>query len=393
MTVKPRRCLCISQIKIKNKTHAPKKPFYSLSSALLCILFIAVCCNPNVTEPSLFSVSAREASAFNVPAENSPEIIPSVQSIDKNISVIPLGTVFGIKLFTDGVIVASLSDVPVSNGFRCPAKESGIKAGDYILSVNGESVSGNALLAEKIGESGGGEIRFEVKREDKVFETTVTPVFSEDSFKTGMWIRDSAAGIGTVTFYNPESGVFAGLGHGICDADTSSIMTLKSGEPAEIALCGIIPGKPHHPGQLQGFFSSETPLGSLLENNETGIYGSLENIPQGELTPVANRGELTKGDCTILSTLDENGPQSFDAKIIEINPLAQNTRNFVVEITDEYLISKTGGIVQGMSGSPILQNGKLVGAVTHVFIENPKLGYGIYAETMLENSIQYADAA
>ena len=164
--------------------------------------------------------------------------------------VIPLGTVFGMKLFTDGVIVASLSDIYTEEGACCPAEEAGIQPGDYLLQANGSDIPDNATLARYISQSGGEPITFQVRREDTVFEAEITPVFGEGSFKTGMWVRDSAAGIGTLTFYDPESGIFAGLGHGICDMDTNGVMALKSGEPAPITLSGIVKGEAEQPGRL-----------------------------------------------------------------------------------------------------------------------------------------------
>ena len=303
-------------------------------------------------------------------------------------AVIPLGSAFGIKLFTDGVIVASLSEIYTENGICCPASDAGIKPGDYVLTADGKTVTGNAVLANLIGTSGGGPIALTVRRGERIFETTVTPVISEGSFKTGMWVRDSAAGIGTLTFYDPQSGSFAGLGHGICDMDTSGLMSLKSGEPAPIQLCGILKGEADHPGQLRGYFSSEEALGQLLVNNETGVYGTLHEIPTGQEVEVLSREDVVCGPVQILVSLDERGPQYYEAEIERISAKNQHTKNLVVKVTDPRLLELTGGIIQGMSGSPIFQNGKLAGAVTHVFTDDPTTGYGIFAETMLEQCRQ-----
>lgn len=299
-------------------------------------------------------------------------------------SVVPMGQAFGIKLFTDGVIVASLSDIYTTQGVCCPAAQAGLRPGDYLVSANGVEIENNAALASYIGKSNGQSITFLVRRNGQDFEATVTPVFGEGSFKTGMWVRDSAAGVGTLTFYDPATGCFAGLGHGICDSDAGHVMELKSGEPAGITLCGIVRGAPERPGQLQGYFSSDDPMGSLLANNETGVYGQLYEAPQGQPVEVLPRNQVHPGPVEILASIDQAGPRLYEGEIVEISGADQPTRNLVVRVTDPVLLQATGGIVQGMSGSCILQNGKVAGAVTHVFTDDPTMGYGIFAETMLE---------
>lgn len=334
--------------------------------------------------------TALEASVFNGGKEFSgPEESPastSVSSSETPGEVIPLGTTFGIKLFTDGVIVASLSDLSTEDGVCCPAADAGIQPGDYLLTADGLDIPDNAALAQYIGQSGGKPITFQVRRGEEIFETQVTPVFGEDSFLTGMWVRDSAAGIGTLTFYDPETGVFGGLGHGICDMDTSGVMALKSGEPAPITLSGIIKGEKNIPGQLRGYFSSDEALGTLLANRDTGVYGTLDQPPTGDTVEILPREEVTTGPVQLLVSLDESGPQLYEGEIIQIVDQEQPTKNLVVQVTDPRLLKATGGIVQGMSGCPIFQQGKLAGAVTHVFTEDPTTGYGIYAQTMWEES-------
>ena len=197
--------------------------------------------------------SALEASIFNGGKEfaHQEDSAAAAAAQDTSRQVIPLGSAFGIKLFTDGVIVASLSDIYTEEGVCCPAAEAGILPGDYLLQADGQDIPDNGALARYIGSSQGEAISFQVRREDQVFSVEVTPVYGEGSFKTGMWVRDSAAGIGTLTFYDPATGVFAGLGHGICDMDTNGVMALKSGEPAPITLSGIVKGQADSPGQLR----------------------------------------------------------------------------------------------------------------------------------------------
>lgn len=330
--------------------------------------------------------SALEASIFNDGKEFAHQegSAAAAAAQDTSRQVIPLGSAFGIKLFTDGVIVASLSDIYTEEGVCCPAAEAGILPGDYLLQADGQDIPDNGALARYIGSSQGEAISFQVRREDQVFSVEVTPVYGEGSFKTGMWVRDSAAGIGTLTFYDPATGVFAGLGHGICDMDTNGVMALKSGEPAPITLSGIVKGQADSPGQLRGYFSSEESLGTLLANRETGVYGTLHQAPAGEAVETLTREEVATGPVQLLVSLDEAGPRLYEAEIQEIINRDKTTKNLVVQVTDPRLLERTGGIVQGMSGAPILQNGKLAGAITHVFTEDPTLGYGIFISNMLE---------
>lgn len=330
------------------------------------------------------------AQAASPPASQAVETAQAPQAGENQ--VIPLGEAFGVKLFTDGVIVASLSDIYTADGPCCPAKEAGLLPGDYLLSAGGEPIQNNAALARYIGRSQGESILFRVRRGQEEFDAAVQPVYGEGSFKTGMWIRDSAAGVGTLTFYDPATGGFAGLGHGICDADAGSVMTLKRGEPASVTLCGVVKGLPGQPGQLRGYFSSDQPLGRLLANNETGVYGLLEAAPQGAPVEVLERGQVRPGPVKLLATIDGSGPQQYDGEIEHVNSKDQPTRNLVVKVTDPRLLKATGGIVQGMSGAPILQDGKLAGAVTHVFTDDPARGYGIFAQTMVEQGRQTVQA-
>ena len=331
-------------------------------------------------EPSI-EPGVQEAAAFETASQ--PPEAKAVQKAEDG-QVIPLGEAFGIKLFTDGVIVASLSDIYTTGGICCPAAEAGLRAGDYLIEADGMTIGSNSDLAAYIGQSQGQSVTFRVRRGEKEFETTVTPVFGEGAFRTGMWVRDSAAGVGTLTFYDPNTGMFAGLGHGICDADAGSVMTLKTGEPAAITLCGIVKGQRGEPGQLRGYFSSDESMGRLLANNETGVYGTLDSPKEGTPMDVLSRDEVKPGPVEILASIDGSGPRLYSAEIKKVNPADQPTKNLVISVTDKRLLESTGGIVQGMSGAPILQGGKLCGAVTHVFMDDPTMGYGIFAETMLE---------
>lgn len=293
------------------------------------------------------------------------------------------GDVFGIKLFSDGVIVASLSEIYTDGVSCCPAKEAGIRAGDYVLTANGTPVETNGALAQIL--SAGGDVELTLRRGEEIFTATVTPAFCGNAYKAGMWVRDSAAGIGTVTFYGEDGTSFAALGHGICDSDTKDVLAIRSGEPAAISICGIERGRAGKPGRLRGYFIGGESLGTLMQNTELGIYGSMNTPHDAQTVEVLDRRDVHTGPVQLAATIDERGVQLFDAELERVSTDEQQaTKTLIVRVTDRELLEKTGGIVQGMSGCPILQDGKLAGAVTHVFVDDPTRGYGIFAETMLD---------
>ena len=293
------------------------------------------------------------------------------------------GELFGIRLFSDGIIVAALSDIYTDNGSCCPAKEAGIKTGDYVLSANGQTVTSNAALSAALSE--GEPVSLTLRRNEETFDTTVTPVRSGNTFLTGMWVRDSAAGLGTVTYYTADGTAFGALGHGICDADTKSLLPLREGEPAAITVCGIERGRAGAPGRLRGYFSGGKKTGTITANTPLGIFGTTARTREKELVEILPREEVKTGKVQIVATIDDQGARFFDAELERVSQNAtQETKTLIIHITDPELLERTGGIVQGMSGSPILQDGKLCGSLTHVFIDDPTRGYGIFMEDMLE---------
>ena len=300
--------------------------------------------------------------------------------------VYPGGMPFGVKFSCDGLMIVGFSEIAEADGN--PAYDAGLRMGDMILSVDGVPVRTAEDFASMLGtlgkQSGNVEIRY--RRDGKENTATLTPVYSEreQKFKTGMWVRDTTAGIGTVTFLLPESGVFAGLGHGICDQ--GKLLPMRRGSTMQVVISGISRGKSGRPGELMGYFSGETS-GVLLGNTNAGVYGIFDALPYDripeEKLEMAARDEVKEGDAYIWCTLDNGKPCRYAISIRSLH--TDNPDCFALSVCDPALIEKTGGIVQGMSGSPIIQNGKLIGAVTHVLIDDPKSGYGIFIDSMCEN--------
>ncbi len=296
------------------------------------------------------------------------------------------GTPFGIKMFSNGALVVAFSDLYTVRGSENPAKEAGLRLGDLITSVNGRSVRSNNDLTAAITAAAGSALQVEYLRDGEPHTCTLTPAADRETgaWRAGVWVRDSSAGIGTLTFTDPGHGTFAGLGHAISDTDTGARISLLSGEIVPVTITGCVRGAAGAPGELHGEFAGGTVLGTVLANDATGVYGTLQGSVPGTACPVADQQEVALGPAQILATVEDGVPALYDVTIERVNMTAADpNRNLLVRVTDKDLLQKTGGIVQGMSGSPILQNGRLVGAVTHVLVNDPTHGYGIFARTML----------
>ena len=302
----------------------------------------------------------------------------SVQVVDRRVVAL-CGTPFGIKMVTDGVMVVGTGAVTDCNSRAVsPAQTAGIQEGDIILSINGEKISSKKQLTKLVESSAGQPLSLVVRRGEQLTSLHLSPVRSslDNSYHLGLWVRDSSAGIGTMTFYDPNNGCFAGLGHAICDVDTGQLMPLSQGEIVEASIIGVHAGKSGSPGQLQGAFVANRSIGSLYTNSYNGVYGRLLSQPvDAQTIPMAQCQEVRQGPVKILTTVSGQKPQLFDACIEKLS-LSQDepTKNMVLRITDPDLLELSGGIVQGMSGSPIIQDGMLVGAVTHVFVNDPTRG-------------------
>ena len=274
-----------------------------------------------------------------------------------------------------------------------PYENSGIEEGDRIIKVNNTQIDSTDELIETVNMSGGKEIKVEYVHEQETKECSITPVkMNEDEYKLGLWVRDSAAGVGTVTFYEPSTKTFGALGHGISDIDTGELIDIASGEFVTTRILSITKGESGTPGKIQGTIENQENIGLISKNTRFGIYGTVDNlsglnIDTSKEMKVATRDEIKTGKSTILCSLDNDTPQEYE---IEIEKIFKNNnydnKSMEIRVTDERLLEKTGGIIQGMSGSPIIQNGKFVGAVTHVLVDNPEEGYGVFADIMLKQS-------
>ncbi len=319
------------------------------------------------------------------------------------------GMPFGVKFCTEGILVVGFCDVDTASGRSVnPARDAGLRERDVITAINGESPVSAAALTRAVESSGGRAISLTVKRaggsaaskalarrtgggvkaSSVTVNVSVTPVLSvsEQRYKTGLWVRDSGAGIGTVTFIVPGSNAFAGLGHGICDGDTGELIAMQRGQVTDVTVSGVDRGAVGAPGAIKGYFAPGK-TGTLLGNTDCGVFGLFAALPESATRrlPVGHSNDLREGDATILCTLDDGRIGSYSVRITAIDPHATGSKCFTISVTDQNLIAKTGGIVQGMSGSPVIQNGKLVGAVTHVLINDPTTGYGIFIDNMLRD--------
>ena len=301
--------------------------------------------------------------------------------------VMVAGTPFGVKMFSDGVMVVGFSDIETPMGNICPAKNAGLQLGDVITKLDGEKVQSNTDVQRHINRKGNSIVKVTFVRDGLELEIKLVPVKEESGgYRTGMWVRDSSAGVGTMTFCDVNKGMFAGLGHGIKDTDTQKDIPLLSGEIVPVKITGYTPSSNGEAGELKGSFISEFPIGRVWANSANGVYGSIFSLPDGKMMEVASPAQVQTGAATMLTTIDGTKPKEYDIVIEKISLTGSNqAKNMVIRVTDAELLEKTGGIVQGMSGSPIVQNGRLVGAVTHVFINQVNRGYAVFAQNMVQS--------
>ncbi len=306
-------------------------------------------------------------------------------------SVCVSGELVGLRLYNKGLIVTDTAGIK-SNGRKLfPARDADLLPGDVILEINGKEVlsgrDASSLLTENTSVT--------ILRGSTLKKLTVHPVRDDEDgvFKLGIWIRDSTAGVGTLTFFDEESGTFGALGHSISDYDTKVVFNVKRGSIEKSSVASVIKGSSGTPGEISGRFSSDNPkIGTVEKNCEAGIFGKIVATSgvRGTSYPIGVMSQVEEGNASILSTVDDS-VKEYDIKILRAMPFGAATKGMMIEITDKNLLEKTGGIIQGMSGSPILQNGKIIGAVTHVLVNDPTRGYGIFIENMLTEAEKISD--
>ena len=334
--------------------------FYKRISIIILLIFsISICSSP-------LSVNAEETKKY-----------------------IPGGIPFGMSIELEGIYVSGYSDQPELIGKANPAAKSGVVPGDIIKSVNGVQIQSGTELTRLINEAGTSPLNLTVKRSEGEISIRATAKKCNDGiYRLGINIKDSIAGIGTVTYISADDGSFGGLGHGICDAYTGQVLPIKKGTVCDVRISETVKGQKGAPGEIRGGFSIKR-TGGLLKNTDRGVFGILNEYSDCNSTPIetATKDEVRCGVAEMICTLDDTGPHRYSV-VIESSNLDESvkTRNFIIKVTDNALLDKTGGIIQGMSGCPLIQNGKLIGAVTHVLINDPTRGYGIFIDNMMEAS-------
>ncbi|ULT55594.1 SpoIVB peptidase [Neobacillus drentensis] len=314
----------------------------------------------------------------------------------KDFRVLPGGQSIGVKLNTVGVLVVGHHLINTANGKKSPGEIAGIKVGDIITEINGSKIEKMTDVAPYVQSAGqdGKPLDLVISRESGKFTTKLTPLKDkgESTYKLGLYIRDSAAGIGTMTFVHPQSKKYGALGHVISDMDTKKPIVVEDGQIVRSTVTSIEKGSNGDPGEKLARFSSDHQIvGNIQKNSPFGIFGELnrdlKNGIMDKPLPIALSDQVKEGPAKILTVVNDDRVEEFDIEIVSTIPQKfPATKGMVIKVTDPKLLEKTGGIVQGMSGSPIIQNGKLVGAVTHVFVNDPTSGYGVHIEWMLNEA-------
>ena len=324
---------------------------------------------------------------------NSKELTTLHKEKRKNIEVYPGGISIGVKINNKGALVVGYSDISTYDGLsESPGKIAGIELGDIIEEVNGENIETCSDLISKVKSCRNDELTVKILRGNSEITKKVPLIKEDNEYKIGLWVRDSTAGIGTLTFYDKDSKTFGALGHPITDGDTNVSFNIKSGTLLRSSILSIKKGERGNPGEIKGLFINENEsIGTIEKNTSSGIYGDglteLINPNFNKAMTVAYRDEIKEGHAQIITTVEDDGAKAYDIEILKLLPQDEpGSKSMIIKIVDPVLLEKTGGIVQGMSGSPIIQNGQIIGAVTHVLINKPDVGYGIYIEWMLQDA-------
>lgn len=347
---------------------------------------------------TLFGVKTVQASSNTAESNNNKVNIElsflggfTLKQIDVNVlpetKVVPVGKVIGLKLYTNGVLIVGMTEI---DGEK-PYEYTGLKEGDTILEINNTEIDSIEKLKEVVNKSNGEELELKYLRDGTISVSNIKPVQTNtDEYKLGLWVRDAATGVGTITYYEPESGKFAALGHGIVDVDTDKLIDIESGEVVTSSIVAIKKGEQGIPGEIKGTIMNQTNIGEVTKNTDFGIYGNLTNtaslnINSQKAIDVALRSEIKTGNAKVLCTLENGVTKKYDIEIKKIyaNNNSDN-KSMLIKVTDEDLLNQTGGIIRGLSGAPIIQNGKFCGAVTHVLVSDPTMGYAVFGDLMIK---------
>ncbi len=375
-----------------------------LKMRLACLLFAAVMtgipvqaaalapsaeafdCRQTFGEESIPLLADGATQAAKRPRTSEKKSAPAPDDSFSQLRLCPGGQVFGVRMYTPGVMVVRTCEVATDAGRVKPAESAGLLKKDLITHIGGRQVHSMTDITAAVEKCGGKPLTFTLSRGGQTLSVTVQPVLSQadGKYRIGLFLRDRTAGIGTVTFIQPDTGVFGGLGHGICDGETGTLIPLSKGHVTDVHLQSVVKGLAGDPGELRGVLGTHK-LGMLSVNSEAGVFGVLAQPPHvgHAALPLARASEVKVGKATIYCTLADGECRPHDIEITKIHGPERDTKCFSIRVTDKELLSITGGIIQGMSGSPIVQNGKLVGAVTHVLLNDPTGGYGIFIEKML----------
>lgn len=375
------------------------RKYSNILSLIFTTIFIFICINfctgfvKNSNE-----VSSMHSNGLVVKSiEDNFQTLAKVDNIkyakSSDIMVYPGGKPLGIKINTKGALVIALSDIEIEGDkIQSPAAVSGIAVGDSILYINGEEVKRAEDIATYVNRAEGKELTVDVNRKGETLSFKVNPILSknDDNYKLGLWVRDSVAGVGTLTFYHKESGIFGALGHPITDVDTATIMSVSKGEVIGSNIVSIRKGTKGNPGELRGIFTEGNDvLGNIEVNCTSGVFGKgcdkLISSNFNKPMKIGFRNEVKEGKAQILTTIDGGEPALYDIVIEKLlNQSKPDGKSMIIKVVDPVCLEKTGGIIQGMSGSPIIQDNKIVGAVTHVLVNKPDTGYGIYMDWMID---------
>lgn len=296
-----------------------------------------------------------------------------------------------MKLYTKGVLVVGMAQIDVGNNEKKkPYENSGIEQGDIILEVNNSQIKNTQDLIDEVNNSEGKPLTIKYSKNEQTLNTSITPIKTNNEYKIGLWVRDATAGVGTLTFYEPSTNLFMSLGHGITDIDTEKIVDIATGELITANIVSINKGRKGIPGEIRGTIDTGNTIGKIYKNTNFGVYGLVTNknylnMNTNEEIEVASREEIKEGKAEIICQLDNNTKRKYNLEIERVyRNNNQDNKSMLIKITDQELLEKTGGIIQGMSGAPIIQNGKFIGAVTNVLVNDPTQGYGVFADMMIK---------